>query len=163
MLNPFIFSEIEAGKILGQGTFCSVLALEHVYLDHRHNKKAADVHNHKEKAQGRKFISDNIISDGKYRYAMKKIARGTFQKFGPLEFAVAVIDLATEAKLLSVIQHKHIIKMRAFSDVDYCSENFFIILDRLNMTLNEQVRIWKKDMPGGYGANVNNMKKAPQV
>ena len=89
---------------------------------------------------------------------MKKIARGTFQKFGPLEFAVAVIDLATEAKLLSVIQHKHIIKMRAFSDVDYCSENFFIILDRLDMTLNEQVCIWNKEMPSGYGANVKNMK-----
>ena len=78
---------------------------------------------------------------------------------GALEFAVAVIDLAAEAKLLSLIQHPHIIKMRGLADVNYCSEDFFILLDRLNITLTEQISIWKKGLPGGYGTSIRNMKK----
>ena len=148
--------EVKVVKYVGdsENSFYSVLALEHVHHSHKENLNSI----HEIQAQGRKFIHENISRDGKFRYVIKKMTSGIFKKSNRLEFAVAVVDLAFEAKLLSSIQHPHIIDIRAMADVDYCSKDFFILLDRLNLTLSEQVCIWKSQEMSVYGANANHMK-----
>jgi len=57
-----------------------------------------------------------------------------------------VLDLAIEAKFLSVLSHPHIIKLRACANVSPLHESYFVILDRLYNTLDKEVFIWKKKM-----------------
>jgi len=105
-------------------------------------------------SQDRQYISDNFIRerDGKHRYAIKTLTPGLFKKGGdPQHFVSGVIDLAMEVKFLSILRHPHIIKMRAMANVDHCSKDFFILLDRLNVTLTKKIDIWKKEMPTGFG------------
>jgi len=63
---------------------------------------------------------------------------------GDARFLAGVVDLAIEVKYLTIIQHPHVIKMRAMADVHHCSEQFFIILDRLYDTLSQRMVRWKK-------------------
>eukprot|EP00979_Chaetoceros_neogracilis_P016179 scaffold7259_cov267-Chaetoceros_neogracile.AAC.15 len=63
---------------------------------------------------------------------------------GDTRFLAGVVDLAIEVKYLTIIQHPHVIKMRAMADVHHCSEQFFIILDRLYDTLSQRMVRWKK-------------------
>lgn len=103
--------------------------------------------------QDRNYISDNYIreSDGKHRYAVKRLTSNLFQAGDPHHFVSGVIDLAMEVKYLSVIRHPHIIKMRAMADCNPCSKGFFILLDRLNETLTSRVTVWKKEKPSVFG------------
>ena len=74
-----------------------------------------------------------------------------YEQGDPQHFVCGVIDLAMEVKFLSILRHPHIIKMRAMADVHHCSSDFFILLDRLDLTLTKQVAEWKKGMPSGFG------------
>ena len=102
-----------------------------------------------------------ICGDGRHRYAIKKLSPGLYNNDGPQIFACGVIDLAMEAKYLSVLQHPHIIKLRAMANVNLCSKDFFIILDRLNFTLTNQVEIWKAEISSSscFDPNAKRSKK----
>lgn len=166
LLSP---NEVEFGKILGKGGFCTVSTLENVTLndenqsDNRRNRQQSTVTEQEffTTIQDRTYISDNFIrgSDGQHRYALKKLTPGLYEKGDPQHFVCGVIDLAMEVKFLSVLRHPHIIKMRAMADVHHCSSDFFILLDRLNLTLTKQVETWKKEMPSGFG----NKKKKEEL
>ena len=93
--------------------------------------------------QDRKFISKNIERDGQARYAIKRISKKLIRE-KESRFIAGVVDLAIEVKYLAVIQHPHIIKMRAMSTANYCSDAFFIVLDRLYDTLEDRMEKWKK-------------------
>ena len=60
--------------------------------------------------------------------------------------ARAAMDMATETHFLSVLDHPHIIKMRAVGEVDMFDKNYFIVLDRLYDTLDEQIEHWKEEL-----------------
>ncbi len=70
------------------------------------------------------------------------------------DLVVAAIDLANEAKILSQLDHKNIIRLRGISNGRYSqsflseSENgdgFFLILDMLSETLGERLKYWRKN------------------
>ena len=109
--------------------------------------------------QDREFISKNFIREGEHRYAIKKLTPGLYDAGDPQHFVCGVIDLAMEVKFLSVLRHPHIIKMRAMADVNSCSKQFFILLDRLNITLTKQFTIWKKEAPTGFGPGAKRKKE----
>ena len=98
----------------------------------------------------RTFISSTVKRNGIARYAIKKLSTATRQKGSSKNederttFTGGVLDLAMEMKFLSVLQHPHIIKMRGFSTSPPCSEDFFIMLDRLYHTLGERIERWRK-------------------
>ena len=109
--------------------------------------------------QSREFICNNFIRDGEHRYAIKKLTSTLYDDGDPQHFVCGVIDLAMEVKFLSILRHPHIIKMRAMANVDYCSADFFILLDKLNMTLGKRITVWKKEMPSGFGSSVKRKKE----
>ena len=45
------------------------------------------------------------------------------------------------------------------ANVDYFHKDFFILLDRLDLTLTEKIEAWKKDMPSGIFAICCQKKK----
>lgn len=58
----------------------------------------------------------------------------------------AAMDMATETHFLSVLDHPHIIKMRAVGEIDMFDKNYFIVLDRLYDTLDERIDDWKEEL-----------------
>jgi len=161
-------NEVSFGNILGKGGFCTVTTLKSVV-------NSGESSNGTSKKQGRRpsyvdeneffsvtqdrvFIAKNFIRNGEHRYAVKKLTPGLYEAGDPHHFVCGVIDLAMEVKFLSVLRHPHIIKMRAMSSVNSCSKDFFILLDRLNVTLTKQFTIWKKEAPSGFGPGAKKKK-----
>ena len=60
------------------------------------------------------------------------------------EHAKGVLDLAIEADFLKVLSHPHIITMRGMADTDPHLPGFFVVLDRLLMTLDRRFNYWRK-------------------
>jgi serine/threonine protein kinase len=92
--------------------------------------------------QNRHFMQRHCIRQGKdCRYALKKM-RNVCQEDAEM-FVNTVVDLAIEAKFLSVVRHPNIIKMRAMSK-DLFQLDSFIILDRLYDTLTHRLVQWEE-------------------
>jgi len=146
--------ELREGIFLGSGGFCTVTEVQSVEVKDENDgsekhcssplpsRQQMSRNNSFMHVQDREFISNNFLRQGQARYAVKKLSRGLFKQ--PEEhFTAGVLDLAMEVKFLSILQHPHIIKMRAISSTHPCSDQFFIVLDRLYETLTERIGIWK--------------------
>ena len=108
--------------------------------------------------QDRQFMSTHFLRDGHARYAIKRLSRGLMKTSEDL-FLAGIVDLAMEAKYLAVIQHPHIIKMRATSCTHPCSDSFFLVLDKLYDTLADRVESWGKDKRSLSGLLSSGTKK----
>lgn len=150
-------SELLLGTFLGEGGFCVVTEVSQIDLDPNADESYEEdmsLDNDGKIIQDRKFIASNIARDGFKRYAIKKLSPQLVDRSSGT-FVSGVIDLAMEVKYLSIVQHPHIIKMRAVSSSHPCSDNFFIVLDRLYETLTDRLESWKKAMKksSGLGAS----------
>lgn len=135
--------EIEHGIFLGQGGFCTVTEVLDIVL--LKNKKEDTLpSNGFIRIQNRSYIAKNHQREDQARYAIKMLSKDLFSQ-GEDRFLAGIVDLAIEVKYLAIIQHPHIIKMRAIADVNPCSEQFFIMLDRLYDTLAQRMVGWKKE------------------
>lgn len=152
----FNTSELEIGNLLGQGGFCDVFEISKIRLK---DDPAASARTYEEDeediedkfrqmnfVQDRAFISTRCLrkrEDGHKdaRYAIKKLGRHSLND--PHRYVAAVIDLAFEARFLSVLRHPNIIKMRAVAVSSPHDTGFFIILDRLYDTLSDRIQTWK--------------------
>ena len=70
------------------------------------------------------------------------------------QFEVGVADLAHETSILAALDHPNIVKLygRAAGDISNASkldERYFILLDRLEDTLDDCIEGWKKTSSGG--------------
>ena len=98
--------------------------------------------------QDREFMQTHCIRNGKdCRYAIKRISDDLLKDHEL--FVNGIVDLAMEAKFLSVIRHPNIIKMRAVAVGSRFSRNFFVVLDRLYDILPVRLAKWKKQKPAG--------------
>ena len=78
------------------------------------------------------------------RYAMKRLAPHIKNHHESLWQGIA--DMANETRLLaSLDHHPNIIKLRAICHGDRFHKDYFILLDRLSITLTEQLALWKKE------------------
>lgn len=84
-------------------------------------------------------VGDGATASGDARYAIKRLHHG----LGTLERARGTIDLAIEARFLSVLWHPNIVKMRAVGSGPSLHHNFFIVMDRLYQTLDKRVKEWR--------------------
>lgn len=142
-------TELQLGTFLGEGGFCVVKEVSGINLD----PDAENVSCYEEQnilmedggkiVQDRTFIASHAIREGCKRYAIKKLSSKLIHRSNGT-FVSGVIDLAMEVKYLAVIQHPHIIKMRAIASVHPCSDRFFIVLDRLYETLTDRIESWRK-------------------
>lgn len=157
----FLCTEISFGKVLGKGGFCTVSTLDDVTplisatqdtMESSKMRFLSDENDFYSVTQDRRFICNNFIRNGRHRYALKKLSPELFDESDPQLFASGVIDLALEVKFLSMLRHPNIIKLRAIADMNSCAKNFFVVLDRLDMTLNEQINVWKKEKPSRFFA-----------
>lgn len=87
----------------------------------------------------RSFMSEFCLKGNGSRYAIKRIR----QDLDLESKASAVTDLAMEAHFLAVLHHPNIVRLRATSRGDLISSSYFIILDRLQCTLEQKMEAWK--------------------
>jgi len=73
-------------------------------------------------------------------------------------FTQGTIDMAVETMFLSVVNHPHIITMRAFGNQGMMHPNYFIILDRLYDTLEARIPKWNLSSKKAKGF-LNKLKK----
>jgi hypothetical protein len=83
-----------------------------------------------------------IREEGGPRYAIKELSAQT--KSDKSQFDRGMADIVIEAKLLSVLQHDNIIKIRGLAACGFFHKDFFIVMDRLNITLDKQIIQWKE-------------------
>jgi len=83
-------------------------------------------------------MSKNVIRDGQPRYAIKQLRTDLEEN----EHFMGIMDLALEAKFLAVLDHPHILKLRGVGLAGYLHPEFFLVLDRLYNTLDDQCLKW---------------------
>lgn len=127
---------IALGQVLGKGGFNSVRTLEKMHFD---SSDATTVTN------------ATVLSDGDYSvlsaasnspkdYVVKQVRRSikSNMKYN------GIIDLAKEARFLSKLSHNHIIQIVSTGGVPGDSD-YFLILERLEKSLSEQLLDWQAD------------------
>lgn len=156
---------------MGEGAFCEVKEISAINLhnhdtgdgkvdladlasDHDGAMDEADfpVNLFENKAEIRTFMSDNCLREdgtGSHsRYALKQLKPTNSQK----HIEQGLIDLSLEAKFLANLNHPSIIRLRGLSGTPL-SPSFGLVLDRLYMTLEDQMDEWtatkKKSMSSG--------------
>jgi len=157
----FRWSDIELGNVLGEGGFCTVHELltikniTHANKSMRFVKSSMDSCDETltETCESSSHISPTKLmavqcQRSKISPIVVKKIKDSFH--GKL-YTRAFIDLSCEIKFLSSLSHKNIIKLRGVSstvnnnDDNYSEPNncLFILLDRLYLTLDEQLQFWK--------------------
>mmetsp|Transcript_12557 Transcript_12557/g.24102 ORF Transcript_12557/g.24102 Transcript_12557/m.24102 type:complete len:402 (-) Transcript_12557:121-1326(-) len=144
-------AELTLGKVLGRGGFCVVTEVTKITLmdvtDGKSSSanKIEDEHRIHDIVQDRDFMASHCIRSGKdCRYAVKQIQDSI--KSSPDTFVNGLVDLALEARFLSVVRHPNIIKMRAMNSGSMFEPTFFVVLDRLYDILSKRLTAWKKRM-----------------
>ena len=155
--------ELKMGKSLGKGAFCVVTEVTKIKLS---NKITSDQDPQDDKNKKQMYYDERMIQSvvqdrnfmeahclrGPYkecRYALKAVQSSC--ESDVQRFINGVVDLAVEARFLSVICHPNIIKMRAMSGSSPFSttQPFFLILDRLYDILGTRITKWKREQHGG--------------
>jgi serine/threonine protein kinase len=173
---PLCRDEIRTGQLLGSGNFSNVF--EVVSLDLREqqgdgrtlkNVTGADGENEDSPCYGsierlpRSKVASTEHRDETAGDQLRSNLRGTHEQLclkclkpellegdNPKAFLDAATDLVIEAKYMSKLSHKNILKVRglaegweaAFSNGEY--DSFFILIDRLDETLNQRVKKWRR-------------------
>jgi len=157
----FKLSEIYLGDILGVGAFCTVKELLGLDLEETINQDNSNDHktetecheefsiNSTDKVRQEKdtklrkvMMSENLFrnrNNSEARYAVKKLRRELVGK----ERYRAMVDLAVEARFLSIIRHPNIIRMRGAAETSQLEDGYFIVVDRLYDTLEQRIEKWQ--------------------
>ena len=138
----FDFNEVEIGPLLGAGGFARV---HEVWGFHPNSRKEVTA-----EAQAARdfFVQHATRESGECRFAIKHLKRNLV--YQPEKFASGVMDLAMEAHLMSALDHPNIVKVRGVAAaglgalVDGQFDEYFIIVDKLNETLDDRIGAWKK-------------------
>lgn len=94
--------------------------------------------------RSREYMSLQCIrEEGGPRYAVKKLSLTSLAD--KQLFAQGIADIVVEARTLAVIQHHNIIKIRGLADCGYYNKGFFIVMDRLPITLDKQILKWSEE------------------
>ena len=165
-------TELTYGAVLGVGGFSAVLEIRGVQLESTGTGTGQPMAEDSRPDDGdedfymistaRDHIAKRCLRDGEARYAVKML----YPHQDPLTLARGMVDLAIEAKYLSVLSHSNIVKMRGISKTDGLHPSGFLILDRLYGTLGDKITEWreaKKSLSGPIrGLNLGSDKKGLQ-
>mmetsp|Transcript_25698 Transcript_25698/g.73943 ORF Transcript_25698/g.73943 Transcript_25698/m.73943 type:complete len:433 (-) Transcript_25698:38-1336(-) len=112
-------TDFELGDLLGQGTFSDVFAIR----------------------------TSSMKSIDPQKYVVKILREKMLCE--PALFASSAAGLVTEATILSLLDHKNIISVKAWSSrgvggySNGMNDSFFLVLDRLDIMLSSRIQEWK--------------------
>ncbi len=128
-LPRFDREDFELGDLIAFGGFSNVYELDHFNVESELTEEADDAK--------RKYV---------VKHLNPKLA------FNPKKLVVGAKDLVMEAHFLSALDHENIIRLRGWAAAGIAgfaatgrADGFFLILDRLNLTLAKKISIWRED------------------
>jgi len=152
-LPSFDRNEIVLGKLLGSGGFSHAYELKQINKSSREDNgkkiipsssRSNEIKNSKKRRRGGKAST---------LYVVKHIKKDFIRD--PWRFRHAGTDLIIEAYVLASLSHPNIISIRGWGGADYdnsnyyncgTSDGFFLILDRLEETLDKRIKKWGKQL-----------------
>ena len=155
-------NEVILGKRLGSGEFSHVYNVKRFRLDS--NRFGSNLS--EEDTSRREYVKERekYRATKKSRYALKHLKQELTDKYSPSEYAQFASDIAQEKEFLSILQHPNIIKLRGTS---FISENsfqqgsrgYFLIIDRLDETLDQRIAKWKKGNKNKRGSFIHSFRR----
>jgi len=144
IIPQFALQEITLGLMVGQGGFSDVRDIVGIDLNEVFDTS-------EEETKLRKVISHgtNAKGNSKKHFVLKTLRQDLPEE----EHTKGILDLAIEAEFLANLKHDNIISLRATANSDPHEERFFVILDRLGITLERKFNLWRKvagDSTGFY-------------
>jgi serine/threonine protein kinase len=139
--------ELTLGKCLGSGGFSEVHEI--VTFEPKQPVNMCQDYSSDEVEARRHYQVSATKQDGKPKYVIKHLRRKITEE--SKEFALAAADLAVEARFLSNLNHKNILKIRGLSStgiesyLDRKHDGYFLILDRLHETLDQRIAAWSDE------------------
>jgi len=138
------FSELKIGRALGKGGFSVVSDVDGIRLDEVYDTSES------ESALRRDFCER--YSGGSSSEAGRSLVIKLLRTdLGDEEHTKGVLDLAIEAEFLKSLQHPNIITMRAYANSDPHEARFFILMDKLVITLERKMNFWRKEVGDNMG------------
>ena len=123
--------EVFLGSLLGRGTFCNVLDVVTIKPSLHRAGSASSV--------SREFCADRARDKShNSRYALKRL-QGHDERAS--SSWTSKVDLVVETRILSALVHPNIIKLRAIAHGNPLDQDYFLILDRLYLTLEERIEL----------------------
>lgn len=156
-LPALAFQEIILGDIIGRGGFSFVheikfVKLQEVYDTGREEaaSRAAfaapfDVSSSSSSSSQQVGVLDNTNTSHKppaQLYVLKTLRPDLPED----EHNKGIIDLAVESQFLAALSHPHILSLRGHANSDPLESRYFVILDRLVSTLDNKLKLWRKDV-----------------
>ncbi|GFH58653.1 hypothetical protein CTEN210_15129 [Chaetoceros tenuissimus] len=126
-------NDIEEGLELGQGNFSKVREVK----SFRRNSMGASICSSTVSESFQPCVDPESRS---YYYAVKKVRKDLSEA----RIHNATVDLVVEAQFLTSLSHQHIVSLEGVGD-DPGSKDFFIILEKLDRTLANEIFAWKKE------------------
>jgi len=162
-LGFFRRSEVEAGDVIGRGTFTNVRTVTAIWLSHDKDEEEEDNNDsssksNKESTRKRRqevaasVIKGNTKQPGQRQYVIKQLTTSTLKDSDKKTLAKAARELVNDAKFLTrLAQHENIVQLRGLT-LDAFGRNylpcafddFFLLLDRLtDDNLSDRIRSWR--------------------
>jgi len=137
--------DLQLGKLVGSGGFSDV------YEIRGFNKaQPASWSWTFRKDAAHKYYKENAVDqNGQSRYVVKQLKSNRMDDAN--KFCTAAADLVMEAHFLSNLNHENILKIRGWAAagveayLDGEHDSYFLILDRLEDTLDKRLERWKKN------------------
>lgn len=133
--------ELCVGVEIGRGGFSVVNVIESIDL-----QEAFDTSSD---SRGRATLALSTVNPdtGMYRYVIKALRNDLPEE----EYSKGIVDLAVEARFLSMLSHPNIVSMRATAITDPLESRFFVILDMLTTTLDVRLQEWRRSVGSAMG------------
>jgi len=146
-LPRFKFADLERGKFLGKGGFCTVDGIQRFKVDgtggSRKKKAGAAADENVVEFESREFILEHTKRpNGDARYAIKYLSPEVL-KDKPRSLQ-GLADFAAETHFLTALDHPNIVKLRAVAEGTPFSKSYFLVLDRLYDILDVKIPKWNK-------------------
>ena len=158
----FQMSEITLGYVIGHGEFCNVQEVVRFNIDENPIPKHISTREHaffflegsqKAELSAKKTMTLNCLQKGKSsqqngtecgseKYVIKCLKTST--KMNKPQYQRGLLDLTIETKVLSILSHPNIIRLKGFSRYELFQHDYFIIVEKLDCTLRHKLDHWKK-------------------
>ena len=127
--------DVEVGNVIGSGGYSKVCEFKGFKSD---RSLPSELSFPSERSICNNNETAGADTERKYYYAVKRLRDDLSKNL----HKTGAMDLAVEAQFLTSLSHENIVSIQAMGD-DPGAKDFCIIIDRVERTLEEEIRSWK--------------------
>lgn len=143
-------TEIRVGRLIGQGGFSSVFTVQSIDASAEpptHDDSPSSSNARTQQNQD----NDNQEARQTFDYSQQVVIKRLRLDLADEEHAKGILDLALECEFLSVLSHQNIIQMVGYSNQDMYDDDFFVLLELLEVTLDRRFNSWRRTVESCSG------------